>query len=82
MGKTVQIRDLDEHTYGVLKGRATAAGLSLAQYLRGELGRLAEVPTMAEWLAETDRRREHGGGLSRDALQQAVDDIRRDRDER
>lgn len=56
MGKAVQIRDVDDHTYRVLRTRAAAEGMSLTTYLRRELERLASAPTMAEWLSRaTDR---------------------------
>ena len=47
MSKNVQIRDLDDKIYAVLRRRAAAEDLSLTQYLRRELGRLASQPTMA-----------------------------------
>lgn len=79
MPKNVQIRDLDDETYAVLRRRAAAEDLSLAQYLRRELGRWASQPTMAELLDEADRWRERTGGVSREALDAALEDMRADR---
>jgi plasmid stability protein len=59
--KNVQIRDLHDATYEKLRVRAAAHDLSLAQYLRRNLRQLANVPTMADWVADADRwRARHG----------------------
>ncbi|HEY6424972.1 MAG TPA: hypothetical protein VIY28_17375 [Pseudonocardiaceae bacterium] len=79
MSKTVQIRNLDDDVHAVLRQRAAAEGLSLTQYLKRELTRQASSPTMAEWLAEADSWREHTGGVSREALDAAIQDMRADR---
>jgi plasmid stability protein len=79
MPKNVQIRNVDETTYERLRGRAAAEHLSLTQYLRRELDRLAGTPTMAEVLARADRRREQGGGVSREALAAALEAAREER---
>lgn len=47
---TVQIRNLDDEAYAVLKRRAAASGRSLQEYLRLELERQAARPTLAEVL--------------------------------
>lgn len=73
MAKTVQIRELDDEVYRVLRSRAAAEDLSLAQYLRRELTRVASAPTMAELLDRAARRREHGGGASREAVEAAFE---------
>ena len=79
MPKNVQIRDLNDEVYAVLRGRAGAADLSLTQYLKQELSRLARTPTMAELLDRADRRRARGGGVSRVAVEAAFEDDRADR---
>lgn len=79
MPKNVQIRDLDDAVYAALRARAGAADMSLTQYLRQELSRLARTPTMAELLERADRRRARGGGASRDAVEAAFEDDRADR---
>ena len=79
MPKNVQIRNVDDATYALLRERAAAAGLSLTQFLRRELDQVARTPTMADWLDETDRWREHHGGVSREALDDAIADMRTSR---
>ncbi len=51
MPKAVQIRDVPDDALAVLRARAAAAGMSMSEYLRSELVRLASAPTMDEWLA-------------------------------
>ena len=57
MPKTVQIRDIDDDTYAALAIRAAAQGLSVPEYLRREIARLAARPTISEWLDRTRGRR-------------------------
>lgn len=76
MAKTVQIRDVSDKTYEELRRRAAARHLSLTQYLRGELDRIATTRTMAEILAEADAWRERTGGVSRQAMDDAIEDMR------
>lgn len=66
----VLVRDLPEPVHAVLAQRAAAQGVSLQQYLTGELRRLAERPTVDEVLARVGRR---SGG--RVGLAQAVEDL-------
>jgi antitoxin FitA len=60
MARTIQIRDVDDHTYTVLRSRAAANHLSLAAFLRRLLEQMASKPTMAEILERADRRRARG----------------------
>lgn len=46
----VQIRDVPEDTVRRLKAKAALQGVSLSDYLRAELHRLAGRPTMDEYL--------------------------------
>jgi len=55
MGKTIQVRDVDDRAYTVLRTRAAVENLSLTAYLKRELEAAARLPTMAEWLAKVDR---------------------------
>ncbi|UDY23377.1 FitA-like ribbon-helix-helix domain-containing protein [Nocardioides sp. Kera G14] len=48
---TVQVRNVDEAAYEVLRQRAAASGRSLQEYLRLSLERLAAEPTISESLA-------------------------------
>ena len=46
----IQVRDVPEHVHGTLKSRAAREGMSLSDFLKKELARVAERPTMQEWL--------------------------------
>lgn len=59
MPKTVQIRDMNDDVYAALARRATESGLTVPELLRREASRLANQPTMHEWLARTGRRPSH-----------------------
>ena len=50
MSKMIQVRDVPEDVHGTLKSRAAREGMSLSDYLKKELTRAAEKPTMREWL--------------------------------
>jgi antitoxin FitA len=80
MGKTVQIRDLDDETYAVLRRRAAEQRVSLTQYLRHELDRLARTRTIAELLDEADTLRASHGGVSRESIIAALHEGRAERD--
>jgi len=54
--KTIQIRDLDDEVYAALRRRAGESGLTVPELLRREATRLANRPTVEEWLARTRRR--------------------------
>ena len=56
MGKTVQIRDIDDDVYAALARRAAESGVSVPELLRRAAARLAARPTIAEWLSRTRRR--------------------------
>lgn len=48
MGKLVQVRDVPEAVHRTLKARAAQSGISLSDYLRGELALIASRPTPEE----------------------------------
>jgi plasmid stability protein len=50
MPKTIQVRDVPDDVHHRLKVRAAEARMSLSEYVRADLVRLAERPTMAEFL--------------------------------
>ena len=77
MKKNVQIRNVPDRTHAVLRRRADAAGMSLQEYLLGMVNEAAAKPTVEEVLHRAARRSE---GTFR--LQDAVDDLRGDRDSR
>lgn len=56
VGKTIQIRDLDDDVYAALVRRAAEGGMSVPELIRREATRLAARPTVAEWLERTRRR--------------------------
>ena len=80
MGRTIQIRDVDEHTYTVLRTRAAAEHLSLTAYLKRQLEAMTAGPTMAETLERADRRRARGVGVSGQAIVDAVREAREEGD--
>ena len=56
MGTLIQIRDVREDVHRTLKARAAREGVSLSEYLRTELERVASAPTPAELLARLQTR--------------------------
>lgn len=74
MTVTMQIRDVPEETHRVLKARAEMAGVSLSEYVRDELARIAARPTPEELTARIEAR-----GLARPGLSSA-DVVREIRD--
>ena len=67
MPTMIQIRNVPTGLHRQLKSRAALAGMSLSDYLLGEIRHLAERPTIEE-LRERLRRRP-GAGLSVDPAQ-------------
>lgn len=55
MSKMVQIRDVPEQVHRTLKARAAREGMSLSDFIKRELARAAERPSMLEWLERTRR---------------------------
>lgn len=51
MAKMIQIRHVPEATHRKIKSRAAAAGMSLSDFLRLEVERIASVPSMKEIMA-------------------------------
>ena len=50
MTKMIQIRNVPDDLHRTLKARAAAEGMTLSDYLLMEVGKIAEKPTMKEWL--------------------------------
>jgi plasmid stability protein len=48
MGVMIQIRNVPERVHRQLKSRAALAGMSLSEYLLGEIRQIAERPTLDE----------------------------------
>lgn len=49
----IQVRDVPDRVHGTLKSRAAREGMSLSDFVKRELERVAERPTMQEWLERT-----------------------------
>lgn len=50
MSKMIQIRNVPDDLHRALKERAAKYGMSLSDYLLSEVEKVAEKPTMSEWL--------------------------------
>jgi plasmid stability protein len=50
MSKMVQVRDVPDRVHSTLKARAAREGMSLSDFIKRELERTAERPSMLEWL--------------------------------
>jgi plasmid stability protein len=48
MSKMIQLRNVPDGLHRSLKARAALAGMSLSDYLLGEIKEIAEKPTLAE----------------------------------
>jgi antitoxin FitA len=57
MSKMIQVRDVPDQVHSTLKARAAREGMSLSDFIKRELERTAERPTMREWLELTQRAR-------------------------
>jgi antitoxin FitA len=51
----IQVRDVPDQLHSTLKARAALEGTSLSDFIKRELERTAERPTMREWLELTRR---------------------------
>lgn len=76
---TVQIRDLPEPAYEILRNRAGAKGQSLQSYMREVVTDFAFTPTKAEVVAELRHSLQREGGvlLNPDEMREAKADRRR-----
>ena len=55
MSKMIQVRNVPEPVHSTLKARAAREGMSLSDFIKRELERAAERPTMREWLERTQQ---------------------------
>lgn len=46
----IQIRNVPDELHQTLKARAAQSGMTLSDYLLSEVEKVAEKPTMSEWL--------------------------------
>ena len=51
----IQVRNVPEQVHGTLKARSAREGVSLSDFIKRELERIAERPTMREWLERTQQ---------------------------
>jgi plasmid stability protein len=52
----IQIRNVPEDVHSTLKARAAASGMSLSEYLLGQVTDTARLPTLEEHVARVRRR--------------------------
>lgn len=78
MSKMIQIRNVPDEVHRKLKVKAAKEGLSLSDLLLREATRVADTPTIQEWI-EMVRADPPVAGLT---AQQIVDDIRAEREGR
>lgn len=75
---TIQIRDVADEAYEIIRRRARVAGQSIQTYMKDQIERLAREPTDAELLAEIERHIElDGTEVDRAALIRDLDTDRR-----
>ena len=55
MPKMIQVRDVPEQVHSTLKARAAREGMSLSDFIKRELERVAKRPTAQEWLERTQQ---------------------------
>lgn len=77
MSKMIQIRNVPDDLHRELKMRAAAAGMSMSDYIKRELGRHSRKSTIREIGAR--RRARTGGKQSSLTTQEVVDIIREGR---
>ena len=75
MPKMIQIRNVPDALHRKLKGRAAEAGMSLSDYLLGELRRTAEQPTLEQlWARISAREPVAPAGPAADAIRAERDE--------
>jgi len=67
--KTIQVRNVPDEVHVVLRSRAAAAGMSLSDFVLGQLERVATYPPLPEVLSRAGTR---SGGASAAAIVSAV----------
>lgn len=68
MDRMIQVRNVPDALHRSLKARAAMAGMSLSDYLLGELWEIAERPTLAEFRAHLHTRKPVSVALDSAAL--------------
>jgi antitoxin FitA len=72
----VQIRNVPDKVHGILKARAAREGMSLSDFIKRELVRTAERPSMVEWL---ERKEQAKPIFSKSSPAQAIRELRNSR---
>ncbi len=75
----IQIRNVPPDLHERLKQRAASKGMNLSDYLKGELARIASIPTNEELFAEIEADRKAGRLIST-SIEEIVEGIRQDRE--
>jgi plasmid stability protein len=57
MSKMIQVRDVPDRVHSTLKARAARERMSLSDFIKRELERTTERPTIEEWLDRTRQAR-------------------------
>ncbi|HTW60217.1 MAG TPA: hypothetical protein VMD55_00335 [Terracidiphilus sp.] len=68
MERMIQVRNVPDALHRRLKARAAMAGMSLSDYLLGELREVAERPTLAEFRTRLHARKPVSGDFDTGAL--------------
>jgi len=68
MQRMIQVRNVPEPLHRSLKARAAMAGMSLSDYLLGELREIAARPTLAEFRERLHKRKPVSAALDTGAL--------------
>lgn len=76
---TIQVRDVPDDVHRAYRRRAAEAGMSLQEFLLGELTRSARRRTPAEVVAEVERRMAGGDGADGYADVPAAEVLRQER---
>ena len=76
---TIQIREIPEEAYEVLRRRARRAGQSIQAFMRDEIVALADRPTKAEAVEQIERILARQGGIDV-AVPSILEDLDADRD--
>lgn len=76
MSKMIQVRNVPEHVHSTLKARAARERMSLSDFIKRELERAAQRPTMQEWLERTAQAKPISG---RKTAAQVVRELRDER---
>ena len=73
MPKAIQIRDVPDDVHARLRARAAAAGMSMSEYLRSELIRVAGQDSIEEVYQRVLRRH---GGVSTEEIVRTIREMR------